>query len=432
MITTDRNYWLDTVAAPAGSPGPPPERADVAIIGAGYTGLSAAHRLATRGTDVVVLEARTIGWGASSRNGGMVLTGLKVGGAALQSRFGRDVARQMYTASVASIEHVETLIRTEHIDCDFTRCGHLDVACTPAQFIRFARASDLVAREFGYRLRIVPRGELSSEIGSEAYFGGIVDDRSGGLNPARYVAGLARAALSAGARVYERTPATKITPAVRNAQSGYEIVTPQGRVFAREVVIATGGYTTGVVPALRRKIVPIGSYIIATTPLPVAMAQELSPRRRMIFDSRHFLHYYRLTADNRMLFGGRAAFVPATRGTIARSAAILRRDLVGVFPQLHDVTIDYVWGGTLDFCFDTIPHAGQLDGLYYSVGYAGHGVAMATYLGAQIAAQLCGEPTQNPFADIPFPGAPLGMHAAVRWGLPIVAGWYKMRDWLDL
>jgi glycine/D-amino acid oxidase-like deaminating enzyme len=431
MTTTDRNYWMDTVSMPAGSPGPPPARADVAVIGAGYTGLSAAHELATRGTAVIVLEARSIGWGASSRNGGMVLTGLKVGHEALRSRYGGDAAREMDAAALASIEHTDSLIRAARIDCDFTRCGHLEVACTPSQYTRLARATEIGSGEADPRRRVVPRDELSTELGSTAYFGGIVDDRSGGLNPARFVAGLARATLAAGANVYDRTRATRITRAGHDGQQGYDIVTADRRIFARDVVIATGGYTNGAVPALRRRIVPIGSYIIATAPLPDAMARELSPRRRMIFDSRHFLHYYRLTPDNRMLFGGRAAFLPASRRTIARSAAILRRDLVGVFPQLQGTAIDYVWGGTLDFCFDTLPHAGRLDGMYYSVGYAGHGVAMATYLGAQVAAQLCGERTQNPFADIPFPGAPLGLHGAVRWGLPIVAGWYKLRDWID-
>jgi glycine/D-amino acid oxidase-like deaminating enzyme len=431
MIAIDRNYWLDTASFPAGSPGPPPERVDVAVVGAGYTGLSAAYGLATRGTQVAVLEARSIGWGASSRNGGMVLPGLKLGVDVLQSRFGLDAARRMYAASVASIDCTEALIRAARIECDFTRCGHLEVACTRSHFAHYARATEALAREFGARLRIVPPTELPSEIGSQSYFGGIVDDRSGGLHPARYVAGLARAAMVAGAGIHEGTPVTRIVHAARNGQRGYDVVTPHGRMHAREVVIASGAYTTGAVPTLRRKIIPIGSYIIATVRLPDALAQELSPRRRMIFDSRRFLHYYRVTPDNRLLFGGRAAFFPATRRTIARSAAILRRDMVLVFPQLQRTAVDYAWGGTLDFCFDTMPHAGRVDGMSYSVGYAGHGVAMATYLGAQLAAQLCGELAEIPFADIPFRGAPLGLHAAVRWGLPVVAGWYKLRDWLD-
>lgn len=426
-----RNYWLDTASPPSPSTGPPPERVDVAVIGAGYTGLSAAHWLASHGTRVVVLEAESIGWGASSRNGGMVLTGLKLGIDTLRARYGADAAYRMYATSLASIDYTEALILAGGIVCHFTRCGHVAVASTPAHFERAARAVDAMSREYASALRVVSRRELADEVGSEIYFGGVVDDRSGGLNPAQYVAGLARVAMDAGAEIYEDTRVTRIVHAPHQGQTDYDVVTTRGHVIAREVVIATGGYTDGAVPRLQRRILPIGSYIIATEPLSDELAHELSPRRRMIFDSRRLLHYYRLTPDNRMLFGGRAAFFPDTRRRIAESAAILRRDLIAVFPQLRRASINYAWGGTLDFCLDTMPHAGRLDGMSYALGYAGHGVAMSTYLGAQIAAQLSGEPAQHPFADIPFRGAPAGMHEALRRGLPIVAGWYKLRDWID-
>jgi glycine/D-amino acid oxidase-like deaminating enzyme len=359
----------------------------------------------------------------------MVLPGLKLGVDALVSRFGTDAARRLYAASVASIGYTESLIGTAGIDCDFTRCGHLEVACTQSCFDQYARTTDLLAREFDARLRIVPRTELSAEIGSRSYFGGVVDDRSGGLHPARYVAGLARAAMAAGAAIYEQCPVTRIAPSSRDGAAGYEVVTPQGPIFAPEVVIATGAYTDGAIPALRRRIIPIGSFIIATERLPEALALELSPRNRMIFDSRHFLHYYRLTPDRRMLFGGRAAFFPATDRTIARSAAILRRDLVSVFPQLSATNVAYAWGGTLDFCFDTMPHVARVGGMFAAAGFAGHGVAMATYAGALIAGELRGAPMDNPFAGIPFRGAPPGLRAAVKWGLPLIAAWYKLQDW---
>jgi glycine/D-amino acid oxidase-like deaminating enzyme len=335
----------------------------------------------------------------------------------------------MYGAALASVEHTAELIRTHDIQCDFTRCGHLEVACTPAQYARYAVLADDLARDFGTRLRVVPPNELAGEIGSRAYAGGIVDDRSGGLHPARYVAGLARTAMSAGAQIYERTAVTRITPASRDGARGYDVTAGQHRIFAPDVVIATGAYTDAAAPALRRRIIPIGSFIIATEPLPDALARELSPRNRMIFDSRHFLHYYRLTPDNRMLFGGRAAFFPASDRTIARSAAILRRDLVSVFPQLADTKVTHAWGGTLDFCFDTMPHICRLGGMYTAAGFAGHGVAMATYAGALMAAHLRGEPMDNPFAGIPFRGAPPALHSAVKWGLPLVAAWYKLQDW---
>src|SRR6202451_1085056 len=186
-----RNYWLTTAAFPVTEARPRPERVDVAVIGAGYTGLSAARTLAMRGAIVAVLESETIGWGASSRNGGMVLTGMKLGVNKLISMYGRELARRMYAASLATIDCVEQIVREENIDCNFSRCGHLEVACKQAHFVGYEESTALVKREFNHELRIIPKSELHGEIGSDIYFGGMVDESSAGLNPARFVAGLA-------------------------------------------------------------------------------------------------------------------------------------------------------------------------------------------------------------------------------------------------
>jgi glycine/D-amino acid oxidase-like deaminating enzyme len=432
---SDRNYWLDTVVMPAGTDGAVPARVDVAVIGAGYTGLSAARALALRGARVAVMEAHTIGWGASSRNGGMVLAGLKLGVQTLAARYGMAAAKRMYAASLASIDQTEQIIRAERIECDFGRCGHLEVASKASHFDAYARAADLMAGEFGHPLRVVPRQELRAEIGSDAYFGGIVDEASASLNPARYVAGLGRAALAAGATIHAHTRVGRIDRASggggEGKGGGFHLPTTRGPLFAREVVVATSGYTGSATPLLRRRIIPIGSFIIATERLPDAVARTVSPRNRMMFDSKHFLHYFRLTSDDRMLFGGRAAFFPETARTVRHSAAILRRDMVTVFPRLRDVKVEYAWGGTLDFCFDTMPHVGRLDGIHYAVGYAGHGVAMATYLGAEVAAVIGGAPPETPFGDIPFPVAPLGLYTGRPWFLPFAGAYYKVRDWVS-
>jgi glycine/D-amino acid oxidase-like deaminating enzyme len=425
------NYWLDTVQMPTGTPGDLPERVDVAIVGAGFTGLSAARTLAKRGAKVAVLETNSIGWGASSRNGGMVLTGMKLGVETLESRYGLEAARRMYAASLASIDVVEQIVGEEEIDCNFSRCGHLEVACKQSHFDSYGRSVEVVAREFNHRLRIVPKHELRSEIGSTIYYGGIVDQVSAGLNPARYVAGLGRAALHARAGVFENTRVERIERASHNGNPGFQLVTSRGPLFANDVFIATSGYTSGATPALQKKIIPIGSFIIATERLPETLARELSPCNRMIYDSKHYLFYYRLTPDNRMLFGGRAAFFPETSNTIRRSAEILRRGMIRVYPQLRAVRVEYAWGGTLDFCFDTMPHAGRMDGMYYAVGYAGHGVAMATYLGAKIAEQISGGPEENPYASVPFPGAPLGLYNGRPWFLPFAGAYYKILDWIS-
>src|SRR5271169_666031 len=431
MPLQEHNHWLTTADFPQTEVRRLPDRVDVAVIGAGYTGLSAARTLAKRGAKVAVLESETIGWGASSRNGGMVLTGMKLGVNQLISMYGRELTRRMYAASLQTLDCVEQIVRDEAIDCDFSRCGHLEVACKQKHFDDYARQAEVIAREFNHQLRVVQRNELSAEIGSNIYYGGMVDEVSAGLNPARYVAGLGRAAMKAGAEIFERTRVEGLQRESRQGEAGWKIATSRGPLWAREVFVATSGYTGKATPALQKRIIPVGSFIITTQPLSEALARELSPRNRMIYDSKNYLYYYRLTPDRRMLFGGRAAFFPETDQTVRRSAEILRRGMIDVYPQLSDARIDYVWGGTLDFAFDIMPHAGQLDGMYYAVGYAGHGVAMATYQGQKMAELISGDKPENPFVGIPFPGAPLGLYNGKPWFLPFAGAWYKFLDWVS-
>ena len=432
MSVKEQNYWLTTVEMPTTEPSRTlPETVDAAVIGAGFTGLSAARTLAKRGVSVAVLEAETIGWGASSRNGGMVLTGMKLGVNKLISMYGRERTQRMYAASLASIDCVEQIVRDENIACNFSRCGHLEVACKQAHFDDYARQVEVIRHEFNHELKIVPRGELRSEIGSDIYYGGMVDETSVGVNPARYVAGLGAAAIRAGACVFEQTRVTSIEREPRQGAAGWKVTTSRGAIWAKNLFVGTSGYTGAATPALQKKIIPIGSYIIATEVLPEALARELSPRNRMIYDSKNYIYYYRLTPDNRMLFGGRAAFFPETGDSIRKSAEILRRGMIEVYPQLRNTNVEFVWGGTLDFAFDIMPHAGQIDGIHYALGYAGHGVAMATYQGHLMALQIAGESPENPFDGIPFPGAPLGLYNGKPWFLPFAGAYYKFLDWVS-
>jgi glycine/D-amino acid oxidase-like deaminating enzyme len=431
MTIKETNYWLDTVAETAqGASTPLPESVDVAVVGAGFCGLSAALTLAKRGVRVAVLEAETLGWGASSRNGGMVLTGMKLAVPTLLGRYGREAVQQMYAASLDSIDLVEEIVKEEGIDCDFSRSGHLEVACKQAHFDAYGQSAARIKKEFHHELRIVAKSDLRGEIGSEIYFGGMVDETSAGVNPAKYVTGLAKAAQRHGTCLFEHARVLDVRRQAGAGHRAFRVETSRGPLTAKEVLLASGAYTTGATPELRKKIIPIGSYIIVTEVLPAELARELSPRNRMIYDSKHFLYYYRLTPDNRMLFGGRAAFFPESENTVRQSAEILRSGMVGVYPQLRDTKVEFVWGGTLDFTFDVMPHAGKIDGMHFAVGFAGHGVAAATWMGRKLAAVICGESCDNPFTKISFPGAPIGLRSGNTWALPLAGAYYKVLDWL--
>ncbi len=434
-------YWHDTVAMPEGdSASPLPDRVDVAVIGSGYTGLAAALTLAKRNLKVAVLEAaEIIGWGASSRNGGMVLTGLKLPMQTVIKRYGRELAKRLFQCSLDSIDTVEEIVREEKIDCGFARTGHLLAANKPKHYDALKDEVDFMAREFGHKVNLVPPNEMQSEIGSRVYPGALVDEVSAGVNPAQFVAGLARAAEKAGASLHTRARVTRLERpstsggALRSGSRGARFVveTERGKLEADSVFVATAGYTGSVTKSLQKKIIPIGSFIIATERLPDNLARELSPKNRMIFDYKHYLNYFRLW-DNRMIFGGRAAFFPENENTIARSADILRREMATVYPQLRDAKIEYAWGGTLDFAFDMMTHVGEEDGVFYSLGYAGHGVAMGTYLGKTVAeAMLAGNIREHPFAQFDFPAAPLGLYDGRPWFLPFAGMWHKVLDWVE-
>jgi glycine/D-amino acid oxidase-like deaminating enzyme len=396
------------------------------VIGAGYTGLAAARRLARSGASVVVLERERVGWGGSSRNGGQVLTGLKIDPSTLIKRYGEARARQLYEVGEQSIAQVEAAIAEEQIDCEFARTGHLQAACKPAHFTAFRREQSDLARVFGHHVELVSRADQRSEIGTDRYHGVMVDERSAAINPARYVQGLAVAAVRAGASIVTGVAVT----AVRRGSNGWRVTTSADgemvEMVARDVLVATNGYTGAATPGLQRRLVPIGSYIIATEPLTPDQAATILPKNRMAFDSKHFLYYFRVTPDRRLLFGGRAEFSAPDADTTRRAAAILRQGMTDVFPELAAARIDYAWGGNVAFTRDQMPHAGLIDGLFYAGGYCGHGIAMATHLGDAIAARMAGGPATHPLFDDRFPAIPL--YTGRPWFLPLVGAYYRVMD----
>jgi glycine/D-amino acid oxidase-like deaminating enzyme len=427
----ERCYWGESAAIPTfNTDRAIPERVDVAIVGGGYTGLSAARELARRGASVAVFEANTFGWGASSRNGGQVLTGAKLSASGLVKRYGQARARDMFAASLQAITYVEQLIASEQIDCDFARCGHIELAYKPGHMNHFAAEAALLGTGFGHDVKLLSHGALAGELGSKSYYGGLLDESSAGLHPGRYVAGLACAAERAGAMLFERAQVLEITPASATQQA--RVATSRGSLRASEVFVATNGYTDHLVPYLHKRVVPVGSYVIATAPLSEQMIREISPRGRMFYDSKNFLYYWRTTRDNRLIFGGRAEFVPPTAQSTRRSADDLRAGMLYVYPQLANVPIEFAWGGTLGFSFDLLPHAGTTrEGLHFALGCGGHGVAMLSHLGACSAWRILGDSVNNPTFELPFPGAPLGLYDGRPWFLPLAGLYYKLRDRLS-
>jgi len=419
-----RSYWLDT-ARPAGDfrhrdlPG----RADVAVVGAGLTGLSAAVHLARRGADVVLLEANTVGWGASGRNGGMATTGLAIPFARAVRRYGAERATAMFRTYNDAIDTVEELVTTEGINCSFERTGKLVLACKPRHFEAFAESAQLMADLADHPVTLVPRDQLSSEIGSDFYSGAMVDPVAAGVHTGQLVAGLAQAARSNGVSIHEDC---RVVGLDRQSGSTHDVLTTAGTARADHVVIATSGYTGGLTPWLRRRVVPIGSFIIVTEPLSKQVVDELLPNRRMASDSKHLLYYFRITPDDRLLFGGRARFAMSDNESDRKSGKILQQAMHQVFPQLAGTRIDYCWGGLVDMTLDQMVHAGVRNGLVYSVGYSGHGVQMATHMGKVIAQMLGGDLTANPWRDLPFPAVP--GHVGPPWFLPPAGAFFRLVD----
>ena len=417
-------YWLDTAPAAPDRTGVALDgRTDVAIVGAGLTGLSAAIHLARKGADVTVLEQDTVGFGASGRNGGMCTTGLAIGFLTAVARYGVPTAKALYLAYNDAIDTVEKLVTEESIDCDFARTGKLNLACKPAHYERLARTHEALAEMIGYQTELIPRSALRSEVGTDHYHGGMADPQGAGLHVGKFVRGLADAAERLGVRILEGTPVTRTR---RIAGHRHDVVTPIGTVRADQVLFASGAYTGSSFRWLRNRIVPVGSFIVVTEPLPQELVDELMPTRRMASDTKNILYYFRITPDNRLLFGGRARFAMSGAASDLKSGRILRKGMLTVFPQLAGVRLDYCWGGLVDLSLDQMVHAGEHEGLFYSACYSGHGVQMATHMGRQMADVLGGDPSANSFRGLGFPRVP--GHFGPPWFLPFAGAYYRALD----
>jgi len=397
-------------------------RADVAVIGGGIAGCSAALHLARRGYSVALLEARSIGYGASGRSGGQTIFGLATGHKALAAQVGSDDARRLFELSVEALECTQRLIETCRIDCDY-RSNHLHVAIKPRQVRDLEEWAEELHGELGYPARLLDRAELQAHVGSERYLAGLIDTRSGHLHPLKYTLGLARAAELQGARIFENTQALRY-------EDGRELIvhTARGTVRCVHLVLCANAYVDGLAPPLARRILGVGTYIIATEPLEPARAAALLPSDAAVADLNWILDYFRRTADHRLLFGGRVSYSAMQPPNLAES---MRQRMIKVFPQLHGVRVDYTWGGYLDITMSRAPDFGRLaPRVFYLQGFSGHGLALAGLSGKLIAEAVSGTAERfDVFARIPhrdFPGGPL----LRRPSLVLAMLYYRLRDLL--
>ncbi|MFO1148027.1 MAG: FAD-binding oxidoreductase [Alsobacter sp.] len=419
------SYWHDTAPAFTGATaGPVDGTWDVAVVGGGFTGLSAARTLAMGGAKVVVLEAGTVGSGASGRNGGHLNNGLAHSFLSAKAHLGRERAIALYRALDDSVDLIEQIVAEEGIACDFKRVGKLKLASKPAHFEAIARNFEAVHGEVDPDTALLSRADLRDEVRSEAFHGAMLSRKSAVMHMGRYATGLAEAAARRGATLFEGAPVTT----VRNQPGGFVLETPRGSLRAREVILATGAYTTSAFGWFRRRIVPVGSFIVATRPLTEAEVASALPRERTFVTSMNIGNYFRLSPDRRLIFGGRARFsAVSNQQSDARSGAILRQSLAALFPQLARVEIDYCWGGLVDMTKDRYPRAGRNEeGLWYAMGYSGHGAQMSSYMGATLAQAILGGEDRNPVKGLAWPAVP--GHLGQPWFLPLVGLYYKTLD----
>ena len=334
-----------------------------------------------------------------------------------------EYAREFWKSSVDAIDLLEQIIIEENIDCDWSRKGHIALACKQSHYDELPEYAAWIKKEMGHEKTIVPREKIRSEIGTDAYFGGLSDESSGGLQPAKYVDGLARAVADLGVRLYENTRVEKIC---RN-NGAHELITSKGDMKAGEVIIATNGYTDMLVPELKPKVFPVGSYIIVSEPLPQAIQDILSPKRRMFYDSKWFINYFRLTSDGRMLWGGRNDL--STDLDLNESAEILSQQVYKVFPELNDYEFTHTWTGKLGITFDLMPHIGTINGIHYAFGYGGHGLSIATYLGTELGLLISGEKDRSPYKEILH--QTMFFYRKRPWFLPFAAYYYRFLDWIS-
>jgi len=426
-----RSYWQDTAPTFASAEAGLVEgRFDVVVIGGGFTGLNAARKLAREGVSVALLEAQHVGAGASGRNGGHLNNGIAHGYGSAKAHLGAERAHALYKAYDRSIDMIEDVIADEGIACDFRRCGKLKLASKPSHVAGLKANFELIHKEVDLDTRWLDKADLADEIGSDAFHGGMLYEKTAMMHMGKYVTGLAEAAARHGARIWENAPVTART----RDGAGWRLTTPRGALRADRVILATGAYSGehrgAKLGYFRRRIISVGSFIIATRPLSDAEMARALPGGRTYVTSMNIGNYFRRSPDNRIIFGGRARFSAVSDQTSdEKSGAILRRSFAGIFPDLADIDIDYCWGGLVDMTQDRYPRAGEAEGMIFGMGFSGHGAQMSTLIGQTLADLALGRADTNPLEGLDW--SPIPLHNGNPWFLPFVGMYFGLKDRLS-